>query len=45
MWISLVVMSMMGLFLLGPGSLQMSEETVGTSNNTISPFTLTPTTC
>ena len=34
-------MSMIGLDLVGPGSLQMSEETVGTSRTTSSPLTAT----
>ena len=43
MWTSLLVMSMIGLDLPGPGSLQMSEETLGITSSTSSPFT--PTAC
>ena len=40
-WKSLLVMSMIGLDLGGPGSLQMSEETLGTTSTTSSPLTAT----
>ena len=40
-WKSLLVMSMIGLDLFGPGSLQMSEETLGTTRTTSSPLTAT----